>query len=128
MPNVPETDIPCAIARPLEAAFAPWRLYAQAFATAQEATSLWLQAWMQACEGARTLGLQQVQLAGGLTNAMTAAGVSTAEGRAASEADPQVLNWPFGRMAAAAARVAQAFDSDPRWTAPPNPPEAHPPH
>jgi hypothetical protein len=128
MPNVPQSEIPCAIARPVEAAFAPWRLYAQAFATAQEAASLWLQAWMHACEGARTLGLQQIQLAGGFTSAMTAAGAPPVESRVGSEADPQVLTWPLGRMATAAARVAQAFDNDPRWTTPPNPPEAHAPH
>lgn len=126
MPTLPDSETSLSIARPLEAAFAPYRLYAQAFATAQEAAGLWVQAWLHACDGARTLALQQMQLASGLSSAMAAAGASATAGPAGSEADPQVVAWPLGRMAAAAARVAQAFDNDPRWTT--RPAESHPPH
>ncbi|HEY3694823.1 hypothetical protein [Phenylobacterium sp.] len=116
MPNPPEAEPSPSVVRPVEAALAPYRLYAQAFATAQEAAGLWMRAWLHAWEGAQTLALQQMQLARGLSGAMTAARPSAAEG---SEADPQAVAWPLGRIAAAAARVAQAFDSDPRWTARP---------
>jgi hypothetical protein len=126
MPTIPKPVTPDYLARPIEAAFAPYRLYAQAFATAQEAGSLWVRSWLHACEGARTLALQQMQIAQGIGGALRAAQPPGAND-AGSEAPAPGVPWPLGRIAAAAARAAHAFDQDPRWTAQP-PADPHPPH
>jgi hypothetical protein len=126
VPTIPKAATSDSPARPIEAAYAPYRLCAKAFAAAQEAGSLWVQSWLHACEGARTLALQQMQIAQGIGGALRAVRLPGEDG-AGSEADPPAVPWPLGRIAAAAARAAQAFDHDPRWTAQP-PADPQPPH